>query len=376
MAKIFKVKTKTGETHYKARPFVGLDEKGKPIQLCRTFETAKEAKDWAADQIVRRGRGELVAGKYSMAVLFDDLERNFRNRNKTGWAALVIKAHLRPYFGTMRADQVTTSAIERYVEKRKERGRANGTIIRELTVLKRTFSLAKQTTPPKVAMVPHFPKLEEGPARRGFQEQSEYEAMLAALPDELKPILVLAFHTGMRRGEILGLQWSQVDLLERVIRLEPGSTKNKEGRMIPLASDVLEILRMQRELHDRYHPRKPWVFFRHATGDQLKDFRGGWTAACKKCGLWDEAKKRPTRLLHDLRRTGVRNLIRAGVPERVAMTIGGWKSRSVMDRYNIVSEADLHTAAHRLDGYLEENRRKRAEASDAPIDKVEQPLPN
>jgi len=149
-----------------------------------------------------------------------------------------------------------------------------------------------------------------------------------------------------------------------LIRLEPGSTKNKEGRMIPLASDVLGILRMQRELHDRYHPRKPWVFFRHATGDQLRDFRGGWAAACKKCGLWDEAKERPTRLLHDSRRTGVRNLIRAGVPERVAMTIGGWKSRSVMDRYNIVSESDLHTAAHRLDGYLEESRRKRAEETE------------
>jgi integrase len=117
----------------------------------------------------------------------------------------------------------------------------------------------------------------------------EYDAMLTALPDEIKPLLVLAYYTGCRRGEILSLQWSQVDLLERVIRLEPGATKNKEARTIPLAQDVVEVLAMQRHRRNQYHPRCPWVFFRHATGDRLEDFRGAWAAACKtgrvvRCG--------------------------------------------------------------------------------------------
>jgi integrase len=157
------------------------------------------------------------------------------------------------------------------------------------------------------------------------------------------------------------MQWSQVDLLERVIRLEPGTTKNKEGRTIPLAQDVIEVLSMQRELRDRYYPRCPWVFFRHDSGKRLADFRGAWEGASKRAGLWDAATERSTRLLHDLRRTGVRNLIRAGVPERVAMAISGHKSRSVFDRYNIVSESDLKAAANRLEGYFAEHRRKAAE---------------
>jgi len=366
MATIKKFKTATGEVRYRARPLVGM-QNGKPVQLCRTFDNAKAARDWAAEQVTKWNRGEGVVGRYTMAVLFDDLKRNFKNRGRSKWADIVMRAHLEPYFGAFRTEQVTTAVLERYIEKRREAGRANGTIMRELALLKRAFNLARQTTPPKVAVVPHFPRLQEASPRQGFFEQTEYAKMLEALPEELRPVLIFAFHTGCRRGEILRLRWNQVDLAERTIRLNAGETKNREGRVIPLAKDVVEVLRMQRGIRDQYWPDCPWVFFRHGSGQPLKSFRTAWALASKRAGLWDEVKKRPTRLLHDLRRTGVRNLVRSGVPERVAMAISGHKTRAIFDRYNITSEADLKDAVHRLDEYLEVSRDKNAKETSKPL---------
>ena len=85
-----------------------------------------------------------------------------------------------------------------------------------------------------------------------------------------------------------------------------------------------------------------WVF--HRGGKKVGDFRKSWETACKKAGV-------PGHIPHDFRRTAVRNLVRAGVPGRVAMQMTGHKTRSFFERYNIVSEGDLETAAKRLDEF-------------------------
>jgi integrase len=156
----------------------------------------------------------------------------------------------------------------------------------------------------------------------------------------------------MRRGEILHLRWAQVDLSERVVRLEPDKTKNDETRMIPLAPELYEMLVMQKDIRDRHFPECPWVFFR--LGKRILDFRNAWQRACKAAELVKTVgeKEKPMRLFHDLRRTGVRNLVRAGVPERVAMAISGHKARAIFDRYNIVSETDVKDAARKLGEYF------------------------
>lgn len=141
------------------------------------------------------------------------------------------------------------------------------------------------------------------------------------MPDEIRPILTFAYYTGCRKGEILALRWDQIDLPERIVRLDPGTTKNDEPRVILLTEDLLETLIQQKASRDQLYPNCPHVFTRD--GERILDFRGAWNQACLKAGLWvgDEKTGRPSRLFHDLRRSGVRNLIRAGVPERVAMAI-------------------------------------------------------
>ena len=281
----------------------------------------------------------------------------------------MVRVHLRPFFGHMKAAQVGTAVIRKYIEGRQqpqkraygEKGEiereygpaSNATINRSLALLKRAFNLGKKATPPKVGAVPFIPMLAEDNVRKGFFEHEAFLAIRRELPEEIRPVVTFAYYTGCRRGEILALQWSQVDLAERVVRLEPGETKNDEARTIAMLPDLYEMFEIQREKHDTYYPGSPYVFSR-ADGSPILDFRTAWESACKAAGLVTAVgdKQKPARLFHDLRRTGVPNLVRAGVPERVAMTISGHKTRSVFDRYNIVTESDLKDAARRLGDYL------------------------
>jgi hypothetical protein len=154
-----------------------------------------------------------------------------------------------------------------------------------------------------------------------------------------------------RRGDLLLvlLRWSQIDLRAHLVRLEPGETKNKEARTIPLIGELPEMLALLSERRDQFGSACPFVFSRF--GKRIRNFYRAWREASKRAGLIDENGK-AKRLFHDLRRTGVRNLIRAGVPERVAMMISGHKTRSVLDRYNVVDERDLLLAGQRLEQYL------------------------
>jgi integrase len=185
------------------------------------------------------------------------------------------------------------------------------------------------------------------------------------LPAEVKPVLTFAYYTGCRIGEILGLQWRQVDLIARIVRLEVGETKSGEGRVIPLqVEELYQSLVMLKAARDAQFPDCSWVF---ARGDkQIRTFRRAWFNACEDAGLWDPAiSEKPDRIVHDLRRTGVRNLIRAGVPEKVAMMISGHKTRSIFDRYNIVDERDAIEGMARLDRYSREREAAEANAKKA-----------
>jgi integrase len=342
-----------GRDKWLVRVFLGRDgATGKPAFENRTVTgTKKDAADWAYKRERDRTRTGMESLRVAVGDLLDSLTEDYRTNSKSvAWCELVVRVHLRPFFGNMRALELTTGHVRRYIAGRQAKGAANATINRELALLRRAFYLASEDTPPRVQRVPKIPSLEENNVRKGFFEHDEFLKMRAALPDYLKPVITFAYYTGCRRAEILSLQWRQVDLLERVVRLDPGTTKSGEGRMIPLAGEVYDALAMQRALRDQEHPECPWVFF-HGDGEPLRDFRAAWESAAKAAGLADEAG-RPTKLFHDLRRTGVRNLIRAGVPERVAMSISGHKTRSVFDRYNVVAESDLKDAARRLGEYL------------------------
>jgi len=156
----------------------------------------------------------------------------------------------------------------------------------------------------------------------------------------LRPAVTFAYLTGWRLpGEILSVTWSNVDLDAGTVRLDPGTTKTKEGRVIYLTEEMAGVLRTQWHEHVTIWLDCPFVFQR--SGKRIRYPWVSWWKACAEAGLGH-------RLMHDFRRTAIRNFIRAGVPERVAMHLSGHKTRSVFDRYAIVSDGDLRDAAARL----------------------------
>ena len=190
----------------------------------------------------------------------------------------------------------------------------------------------------KIPSVPRFRKLKEAPPRKGFVEEAEYRALVSNVNQLwLRGLLATAYNFGLRAGELLELKVRQIDFPARMIRLDPGETKNGEGRDAPMTTEVYTILA---QCCQSKQPNDP-VFTRNGNRGIL-DFRERWDTLTRKSAL-------DGLLFHDLRRSAVRNMIRRGVPEVVAMRISGHKTRSVFDRYNIVSEGDSREAASKIE---------------------------
>lgn len=178
--------------------------------------------------------------------------------------------------------------------------------------------------------------------------------------------MAFLYYSGWRVSEMRGLEWRDVDLPGRVVRLRPELSKNKTGRVLPLSGELLELIE-RAALRRRLECMS--VF--HVDGHPIGAFRKSWARACVVAGLGAKLPTGKQTLAgepvlayhgltpHDLRRSAVRNMVRAGIPERVCMALSGHKTRAIFDRYNIVSEADLTAAADKLHSHLQDQPRRR-----------------
>jgi integrase len=268
-----------------------------------------------------------------------------------------ISRHIEPLVGRLLAARFGPRQVRLYIAERQKHVE-NATINRELAILRRGIALGMREDPPLVRNAPHFPKLEESEPRRGFIEQGQYEILLATLPERFKALFVLGYHFGCRLGELRKLRWDQVDFDAGKITLEREQTKAKEGRVLPFYGDVREWLERQREYchgtrvfcYRKCEAEKTWRGTKpveHPFGKNME----GWHEACEAAGL-------PGLLFHDLRRSAVRNMVRAGIPESVARKISGHKTQSVFQRYNIVADSDLDDAAEKMNAFAQAQKTK------------------
>ena len=308
-----------------------------------------------AVRLLRMRQAEMARGRLAAPdaekVTFDDLVELIRadylqKPNRTWDRVEHAIKHLRPAFARMPAVAIAYGDVSSYISARLSAGAARGTVHHEVAALGRMLKLAVLAG--KLHVRVPLPVLKLDNVRKGFFTDDEARRVLKHLPDWYAPPIEFAWRTGWRIGEVKSLTWAQVDFAAGTVRLEPGTTKNREGRVFPFAASPM-LAALLREQHARTQAWQrehgqvvPWVFWR--LGAQLGDHRDTWMRACRLAGL-------PGRLVHDLRRSAVRNLERAGVPRSAAMKLTGHLTESVYRRYAIVSEADLTDAVRRLVAY-------------------------
>jgi len=338
---------KTGEKKESAVYWAKYYRNGVPIRESTGTTAFSEARAF-----LNRREGDVAKGvpitpkmgRVKFTEIAEDIVKDYRVNAKRSTRDLEarLRLHILPFFGEARASAISAADFRKFIDLRQEEEASNAEINRELSAIKRTYSLAIQAG--RIFQKPYIPMLKENNVRTGFFEREQFESVRSHLSGDLRPMVTFAYITGWRiYSEVMPLRWPQVDFEAGRIRLEPGTTKNDEAREFPFTQDLRTVLEGQKARAVALKKRGiicPWVFNRG--GKPIKEFRRSWKTACRKAGI-------PGRIPHDFRRTAVRNLVRAGIPERVAMMMTGHKTRSVFERYNIVSAGDLDQAAKRLD---------------------------
>ena len=334
---------------------------GETVERTESTHTTNEAE---ARKILAKKQSEANDGKVgprgvTVGNLLDlYLDEKRRAGRPLASADGYVRLHLGPAFGKLIAERITTDHINRFIAVKKTAEYANASINRWLEALGRAYTIGREWTPPKVRTVPKIEMLDEtGNVREGFLTHEQYEALLPELPPHQQMLLVLGFHLGMRKGELEKLRWDQVDWQANSIRLEKAQTKSKQARLAPLYGALRKYLESAYIARDANCPTIVAYEIAPKTkpGERtsVKGTKTAWNSARIRAGV-------PDILIHDLRRTAVRNMVRAGIPEKTAMLISGHKTRSMFDRYTIIDEKDIELAGQKLEAF--ENLEKEVRA--------------
>jgi integrase len=320
-----------------------------------------------AENVFKKRKVEIAEGRFlekkrPVTTTFDELADAYLpyardQQQKRSWTRdRTSLTTLRSYFGGKRLTELTPALIEQYRAWRRatisRRGRPvkPATINRELACLKRMFSVARKGLIPLKGGVPATNPMamvsldRENNERDRVLSREEFEQLLAVAPVHLKTILLAAYYTGMRRGELLKLTWDRMDLKAGVIRLRPEDTKTQEGRIIPLTKELTQMLQQSTIYLTEGCRRVPHVFT--YGGRPIGSVRRAFETACQRAGISGV-------VFHDLRHTFVTNMRRAGVDYFRIMAITGHRTMEVFKRYHTIDQDDLHHAVRQLDTYMD-----------------------
>lgn len=258
---------------------------------------------------------------------------------------LAIK-HLSRMFAGRTLETLKRADITAYIAMRKDEGVGPATINRELDVLSASINYATRRwdwnlTNPVAGM-----SLKQPEGRLRWISRAEVEALIREAESNWKAVhladfIRLAVNTGCRKGELLGLEWTRVNLHDRYIRLDGNHTKSGKRRFVPLTEEARQALLNRARFRAEHCPASPWVFA-HKDGSRIEAVHHGFSSLCKRAGITDFR-------IHDLRHTCASWLVSAGIPLREVQELLGHGSIQMTERYAHLSPENLKSAMAVLD---------------------------
>jgi len=324
---------------------------GRQIQEAVGSPNPKDAEDLLA---LRRGESMqgLRPAQDVKRVKYDDIRDSYIAEHPPTPQDNTKISYLNGFFAGTRVVDINSDVVRKFIsEKRDKDLLADPTIRRILVTLRSMMNQAKKEGRIRQTDVPYFPLPADSNPREGFVEPDQFEKLIVALPENLRPLIKFCYFTGCRIGAAQKITWSMVNKDCTEIELPGRIIKTRKPLTLPLVGPLAEISKMLKKMF-RGGPDK--LVFDHAA------LRGGWCKTCHSLGLgvYDEETRRYTGLtIHDLRRSAARNLIHAGVDRGTAMSITGHKTEHVFERYNIKTTDDKRVALIRVGDYAKEQIR-------------------
>jgi integrase len=315
-------------------------------------------------------RGVTVLPSEAARITYEDLRQRYiadkpdRRDPKLSRGARQM-LHLDKFFAKMKALQITTGVIRQYIAKRRHAGVADPSVRRELVFLRAMFKQAGREKILSADQTPYFPMPQDSEAAGEYIPPQAFARVLEALPDgsqrgsvkggptsqtNLQPFFKFLYATGCRLGAAQKIRWDNVKEVNGglIIEIPSGNTKNKRPLTLPLAGAILEPI--ARDLRKSFRVNGKPVF-------DSTNYRTEWAKACAKAGIgtWDEkARTRTGVRIHDCRASAAVNLLASGVPESTVLKIGGWKTRAMLDRYNVADVSRLTAALEKGGSFVTE----------------------
>jgi integrase len=315
-------------------------------------ESAKTADEKAAKRFLQQRLKDRLKPRFVGPAedrwMIDDIEKKLevdytRKANRSFKNVQHCFKHLRKYFGFHRVVDITTADVERYLTARLQEGAARATVNREVEYLRHGLRLMLGAK--EISDMPMIKRLAGENVRQGFIDAAGFQDLLIHIPSKkvhsvVRDVIEFLFNSGWRSGEVIKLEWREVDLRGGMIKLVRENNKTKTVRLVPIVGSLQEIIDRRVKLRDL---TCPFVF--HRNGRPVKSFRKAFEAAAAAAG-------RPDMVPHDLRRSAVRNFRKAGLSETEGMKLSGHKTNSVYRRYDIIDENDLRESMAQVQRYL------------------------